>query len=191
MNNECRPLNQEETAILSTLKGERLNQIDACIVARDDTAWGNVRLHLDGADIDICIQLGEAVVDEAGESDEFGFLSVKKTSRATLEVAEASPETTVIQINDAIKDMTVVNERINIYSHDMLVSTIETTQAIILQLNDSTIALDRECWFSDTLTLKQTEPRQADLYDDSLNWANNPEEEPDCRYDVSYTYIDL
>lgn len=59
-------LSPEERSILRDMVGRELLTVDAAVVARGDLGWNTVRLHLDGADVDVDNRLADIVVDELG-----------------------------------------------------------------------------------------------------------------------------
>ena len=45
--------------------------------------------------------------------------------------------------------------------------------------------LDKEVWFSETITVKMGENIEALLCDESVNWEDDPEEDPSTHFDFS------
>ena len=56
----------DEKSILKDMVDRELVSVDSVIVARSDLSWNTVRLHLDGADVDVDNLLGDVEVDEFG-----------------------------------------------------------------------------------------------------------------------------
>lgn len=175
----------DELAILRDVCGRTLESIDAVIVARCDLSWNTVRLHLDGLDVDINNHLGEIEVDELGSLEEFGLMSVNRASGATLEIPEVSAATTTMEIGKVIIGVRVISNVIVVHGDGAPVATITYPQAIILEHTDGVIVLDKECWFSEMLAVKQGENAGALVYDESINWEDNPEEDPTTHYEFS------
>jgi hypothetical protein len=175
----------DELAILRDVCGRTLESIDAVIVARSDLSWNTVRLHLDGLDVDINNHLGEIEVDELGSLEEFGLMSVNHASGATVEIPEVSAATTTMEIGKVIIGVRVISNVIVVHGDGAPVATITYPQAIILEHTDGVIVLDKECWFSEMLAVKQGENAGALVYDESINWEDNPEEDPTTHYEFS------
>ncbi len=182
---EDKSFSTEEAEILSSMHGKTLICIDGVIVAREDTSWNAVRLHLSGIDIDLINTLGEITIDEFGTLEEFGLLKVQEGSRETLEVPEASPDTTVFSINATVQDVQVLVDCIDVIGDGVKVATIKYPQAVIIETSQGYIVLDKEVWFSETIAIKQGDDVGALLYDDSQNWEDDPEEDPSTHYDFS------
>lgn len=84
---------KEEESLLKRIKGSRLLAIDAVLAAPPDNSWNTVRLHFDNFDLDINNSLHDIVVDELGTLEEFGLLSIAKTTKKTLEIPEVGADT--------------------------------------------------------------------------------------------------
>ena len=180
-----------ELELLASFKGAVLETIDACIVARGDMAWNTVRLHSDAGCVDVNNRLGEVTVDELGTVDEFGLMSVSEAEGNILDVPEASPETTVIPVGKRVAGVSVVNSRIDVHGNGELVARITYPQAILLDLGDEWLVLDKETWFDETIAIKAGANPVELVYDDSVNWADDPEEDPTTHYEVSSGIITL
>lgn len=175
----------DEQAILRDVYGRMLESIDAVIVARSDLSWNTVRLHLDGLDVDINNHLGEIEVDELGSLEEFGLMSVGHASEAMLEIPEVSAATTTMKIDKVIIGIRVISNVIVVHGDGKPVATITYPQAIVLEHAGGVIVIDKECWFSEMLAIKQGKNAEALLYDESINWEDDPEEDPTTHYEFS------
>ncbi len=180
---EDKSFNAEEVKLLSSMRGKILGSIDAVIVAREDTAWNIVRLHLDGMNIDLVNSLEDITVDELGTLEEFGLLKVEKTDCETLDIPEASSDTTIFPIEESIKDVKIVSNCIDIFGNAQKVATIRYPQAVIIETESDFIVLDKEVWFSETITIKRGKSIDGLIYDESQNWEDDPEEDPSTHYE--------
>ena len=175
----------EEIAVLESMLGKSLGSIDAVIVARSDLSWNTVRLHFNDLNVDINNHLGEIEVDELGSLEEFGLLSVASAPETKLELPEVSAETSSIEIEKTITSIKIVSDSIVVYGDGTPVATITYPQAVILVHEDGVIVLDKECWFSEMIAVKQGKDAENLIYDESVNWEDNPDEDPSTHFEFS------
>ncbi len=191
MENVNKRFSQEEEALLERAKGSRLLSIDAVLAAPPDNSWNTVRLHFDDFDIDINNYLHNVVVDEFGSLEEFGLLSVAESAKETLSIPEVGADTTVMAIDALVYSVTVVNDIAEVYGNGKLVAKLEYPQAIAFRTESGVIMLDKEVWFSELLVIKQGERIGDLLYDESVNWEDDPEEDPSTHFEFRTETQDL
>lgn len=191
MENVNKRLSQEEEALLERAKGSRLLSIDAVLAAPPDNSWNTVRLHFDDFDIDVNNYLHNVVVDEFGSLEEFGLLSVAESAKETLSIPEVGTDTTVMTIDALVYNVTVVNDIAEVYGDGKLVAKLEYPQAIAFRTESGVIMLDKEVWFSELLVIKQGERIGDLLYDESVNWEDDPEEDPSTHFEFRTETQDL
>ena len=165
------------------MKGSRLLSIDAVLAAPPDNSWNTVRLHFEDFDVDINNYLNKIVVDEFGALEEFGLLSVVEASKGTLDIPEVGTDTTSFEINEDVIAVSVVNDIAEIHGNGELVAKLEYPQAIALRTESGVIMFDKEVWFSETIVIKRGESIDELLYDESVNWEDNPEEDPTTHFE--------
>lgn len=180
-----------ELELLRSLKGLRLKSIDACIVARDDMAWNTVRLHFDSVDVDLSNHLGEVQLDESGTCDEFGLLQVSRADSEILDVPDASPETSTFLVDKHISGIKVIEDSIEVSADGSLTSRTIYPQALVFNLGDEFLVFDKEVWFEETIAIKKGKDLSALIYDDSVNWEDDLEEDPSTHYSMSQTSKNL
>ena len=173
----------EEGALLKRAKGSRLLSIDAVLAAPPDNSWNTVRLHFEGFDIDVNNHLSEIVVDEFGSLEEFGLLSITESSSETLSIPEVGTDTTVMKIDAVVNGIAVINDIAGIYGEGEPVAKLEYPQAIAFRTDSGVIMLDKEVWFSELLVVKRGDSIDALLYDESVNWEDDPEEDPTTHFE--------
>lgn len=173
----------DEEALLKRAKGSRLLSIDAVLAAPPDNSWNTVRLHFESFDIDVNNYLNEIVVDEFGSLEEFGLLSITESSSETLGIPEVGTDTTVMTIDAVVDGITVINDIAEIYGEGELVAKLEYPQAIAFRTDSGVIMLDKEVWFSELLVIKRGDSIDALLYDESVNWEDDPEEDPTTHFE--------
>ncbi len=174
---------QSEESLLKQMKGSKLLFIDAVLAAPPDNSWNTVRLHLEDFDVDINNYLNEIVVDEFGALEEFGLLSVVEASKGSLDIPEVGTDTTSFEINEDVIAVSVVNDIAEIYGNGELVAKLEYPQAIALRTESGVIMFDKEVWFSETIVIKRGESIDELLYDESVNWEDDPEEDPTTHFE--------
>jgi hypothetical protein len=173
----------DEEALLKRAKGSRLLSIDAVLAAPPDNSWNTVRLHFEGFDIDVNNYLNEIVVDEFGSLEEFGLLSITESSSETLSIPEVGADTTVMTIDAVVEGIAVINDIADIYGEGEPVAKLEYPQAIAFRTNSGVIMLDKEVWFSELLVIKRGDSIDELLYDESVNWEDDPEEDPTTHFE--------
>lgn len=173
---------QEEESLLSCAKGSRLLAIDAVLAAPPDNSWNIVRLHFDGFDIDVSNHLHDVVVDEFGSLEEFDILSVAESSKETLDIPDVGADTTVMTVGSIVDGVTVVNDIAEIYGDGKLVAKLEYPQAIAFHTESGVIMLDKEVG-SPSFVIKKGECIDDLLYDESVNWKDDPEEDPSTHFE--------
>lgn len=174
---------QTEEALLKRAKGAQLKSIDAVLAAPPDNSWNTVRLHFEGFDLDVNNFLNEIVVDEFGTLEEFGLLSIKESSTDILDIPEVGADTTVFNIDEAITSVHVINDVADIYGEGSKVARLEYPQAIAFGTDAGVIMLDKEVWFSEMIVIKRGEEIKDLLYDESVNWEDDPEEDPTTHFE--------
>lgn len=171
-----------EAQILRGMVGRPLDFLDAVVVARGDMSWNSVRLHQADFAIDVNVSLGEIPVDELGTAEEFGLLAVVPAPDETLSLPDVSVGTTVVEVGKPILGVTVVNDEVEVFGDGASVATISYPQAIVIDLGDEFLVLDKESWFSETIAVKRGARWEPLVYDDSPNWEKDPED-PGTRYE--------
>lgn len=174
---------QTEEALLKRAKGAQLKSIDAVLAAPPDNSWNTVRLHFEGFDLDVNNFLNEIVVDEFGTLEEFGFLSIEEASTDILDIPEVGADTTVFNIDEAITSVHVINDVADIYGEGSKVARLEYPQAIAFGTDAGVIMLDKEVWFSEMIVIKRGEEIKDLLYDESVNWEDDPGEDPTTHFE--------
>lgn len=183
MEHTDRRLDETEESLLKRMKGSRLLSIDAVLAAAPDNSWNTVRLHFENFDIDINNYLNEIIVDEFGTLEEFGLLSVAEAAKETLSIPKVGTDTTTFEVNEIITAVTVINDLANIYGEGAPVAKLEYPQAIALHTDSGIIMLDKEVWFSEMIVIKRGESIDELLYNESINWEDDPEEDPTTHFE--------
>ena len=191
MEHTNKKFNQKEEALLKRARGARLLSIDAVLAAPPDNSWNTVRLHFEDFDIDVSNYLNDVVVDEFGALEEFGLLSVVESTKETLCIPEVGTDTTVFEVGETVTGVFVVNDIADIYGESILVAKLEYPQAIALQTETGIIMLDKEVWFSETIVIKRGSCIDELLYDESVNWEDDPEEDPSTHFEFHIEIQDL
>lgn len=174
---------QQEEKLLRQAKGAKLLAMDAALAAPPDNAWSTVRLHFDGFDIDINNHLRNIVIDELGTLEEFGLLSVTEARSDTLDIPEVGANTTVFDVGETVRGVSVVNDVADVFGDGSLVARLEYPQAIAFTVDSGVIMLDKEVWFSEMIVVKRGDSVEEMLYDESVNWDDNPEEDPTTHFE--------
>lgn len=178
-----RRFTQAEMVLLKRAKNARLLSIDAVLAAPPDNSWNTVRLHFGDFDIDVSNCLSEITVDEFGTLEEFGLLSVKEATADILDIPEVGADTTVFEIDRIVTSVRVINDVVDVYGDGSKVARLEYPQAIAFNTDKGIIMLDKEVWFSEMIAIKQGKAIKELLYDESVNWEDDLEEDPTTHFE--------
>lgn len=178
-----RRFTQAEMVLLKRAKNARLLSIDAVLAAPPDNSWNTVRLHFGDFDIDVNNCLSEITVDEFGTLEEFGLLSVKEATADILDIPEVGADTTVFEIDRIVTSVRVINDVVDVYGDGSKVARLEYPQAIAFSTDKGIIMLDKEVWFSEMIAIKQGKAIKELLYDESVNWEDDLEEDPTTHFE--------
>lgn len=185
MTSTDKDLSPKERSILRDMVGRELLSVDAVIVARGDLGWNTVRLHLDGVDVDVDNRLVDVVVDEFGTIEEFGLLSVRRSSAETLSLPDVGADTTTRPVVRVVTGVSVLANDITIHGGGTPVASLSYPQAIIVGVGDECLVLDKENWFSETIAVKAGPDPLALVYDGAVDWEDDPDEDPTTHYEFS------
>ncbi len=170
-------LSPEERSILRDMVGRELLTVDAAVVARGDLSWNTVRLHLDGADVDVDNRLADIVVD--------GLLSVRRSSLETLALPDVGADTTTRPVHKVVTGVSVLVDDVSIHGGGTPVASLSYPQAILVGLGDECLVLDKETWFSEMIAVKAGPDPLALAYDGAADWEDDPDEDPTTHYEFS------
>lgn len=174
MNCVDKRFSKTEIEILVSLKGKKLQSFDYVEVETDHTSYEIVRLHFDNKHIDLTDSLETIALPDLGFCDEAGVLNISKCDSKMLEIPEViSSATKSVNVNKVVKAFIIVNEVITICSGKEQ-GCIKCPQALVLDLGDEFLVLDREVWFSDSITFNFANRFEDVLYDNADSWCNEP-----------------
>lgn len=183
MEHANRRFTQKEESLLKRARGARLLSMDAVLAAPPDNSWNSVRLHFDGFDIDLSCRLHGITIDELGTVEEFGLLSVEESRPEPLDIPEVGAGTTVFPVDEVVMGVSVLNDIVRIYGDSTLVAQLEFPQAVAFTTESGIIMLDKEVWFSEMIAVKRGDAIGPLLYDDSVNWEDDPDEDPATHFE--------
>ena len=181
----------DEKLILKDMVGRELISVDTVIVARGDLSWNTVRLHLDGADVDVDNFLGDVEVDELGTIEEFGLLSVRRSSPEKPSLPDVGTDTTVGGIGRAVTGVLVIVNDVGVYGEGARVASLSYPLAIAIELDGKYLVLDKETWFSEMIAVKIGEDPLARAYDGAADWEDDPDEDPSSHYEFCSRVVSL
>lgn len=172
----------KEKSLLKMARGSRLVSVDTVLAAPPDNSWNTIRMHFEDHDIDVNNRLTNITVDEFGTIEDFGLLSVVEATKETLNLPEVGTDTTIFEIGETVYSVTIINDIVDIYNEDSLVAKLEYPQAIAFHTGSGVIILDKEVWFSEMIVLKRGRNINELLYDESINWEDDPDEDPTTHF---------
>ena len=77
----------------------------------------------------------------------------------------------------------MVNDIADVFGDVMPVARLEYPQAIAFTTNSDVIMLDKEVWFYEMIVIKRGGSADEMLYDESVNWEDDPEENPTTHFE--------
>ena len=165
------------TNVPPALVGKAVEGLEAVIVARDDMAWGTVRIHAGDATFDVTNTLRDLPINDVGDDEEFAVLSVSEAGTGELHVEDVDKASGWCELNATITDVALVNGHVTATEADSVIMERAYTQAVVLELDDGDyLVLDKGPWFSEMITIGMGSSWEELVYDDSQDWEDDPEE---------------
>ena len=182
-----RTLSETEKGILASLVGSRLVSAEAALAAPPDGAWNTVRLRTDRGSVDVSCLLETLPLNDVGDEEEFGVLSVAPAGEGHLEVPGVSADVCELPLSGAVTGVEVRGGRLDLYERGELVYSRETSKAVVLLTDLGALCLDRQAWFEEMLTVSGGPDPDALVCDEWAGWEDDEEEEPGIHYEFSKT----
>lgn len=182
-----RTLSSAEKSLLASLVGARLLCVEAALAAPPDCAWNTVRLRTDRGCIDVSCLLEALPVNDEGDEEEFGVLSVTPACDGRLVVPGISADVCELSLSGTVTDVEVYGDRLDLYEHGELIYSRQASKAIVLLTDLGAVCLDRQVWFEEMLTISNGSDPAALIHDEWADWEDDEEEEPGVHYDFSTT----
>ena len=180
-------LSDTEKDILASLVGSRLVRVEAALAAPPDGAWNTVRLRTDRGSVDVSCLLETLPLNDVGDEEEFGVLSVAPAGEGRLEVPGVSADVCELPLSGAVTGVEVRGDRLDLYERGELVYSRETSKAVVLLTDLGAFCLDRQVWFEEMLTISSGPGPDALVCDEWDGWEDDEEEEPGIHYEFSKT----
>lgn len=180
-------LSDTEKDILASLVGSRLVRVEAALAAPPDGAWNTVRLRTDRGSVDVSCLLETLPLNDVGDEEEFGVLSVAPAGEGRLEVPGVSADVCELPLSGAVTGVEVRGDRLDLYERGELVYSRETSKAVVLLTDLGAFCLDRQVWFEEMLTISSGPDPDALVCDEWAGWEDDEEEEPGIHYEFSKT----
>ncbi|MDO4796557.1 MAG: hypothetical protein Q4A01_00890 [Coriobacteriales bacterium] len=168
--------------LLRDVVGRTITALEAVIVARDDVAWGTVRIHAGDAPIDVTTALRDLIINDEGDTEEFGVLAVAEADPDALRVDGVDEEPSWCDIGADVAGVMLVNGHVTATEDGTAIMERAYTQAIVFALaRGGCLVLDKGAWFSEMITIGMGDSWEDLVYDDSQDWEDDPEE-PEVHY---------
>lgn len=180
-------LSQKEKDLLGSLVGARLVCAETALAAPPDGAWNTVRLRTDRGSVDVSCLLESLPVNDEGDEEEFGVLSVSPAGEDRLQVPGISTDVCELPLSGTVIGVEVHGDKLDLYERGGLIYTRETSKAIVLLTDLSAICLDRQAWFEEMLTISSGPDSAALVHNEWVGWEDDEEEEPGIHYAFSTT----
>ena len=180
-----RTLSGGERALLVGFKGAEIISIEMALAAPPEVAWNTVRLHTDKGSFDVNCLLELAPVNDEGEDDDLGVVSVDLAPASQLEVPSIATDVIRLEIGRKIIEVEIVDDNQRIYENERLFYSRKTTKAIIFYTDEDCLVLDRHNWFDEMMFVTQGPDAESLLEDEWADWEDIEEEEPGIHYEFT------
>ena len=167
----------EEVVLLKGLIGKELREVEAAIAAPPNVAWNTVRLHADAYFLDINCFLDNVAINDEGDADEFGVISVISATNDNLKVKTISSDTEELIINKQVTRIEVFETKIISKYGKVPFCEKQFTKAIVFYFEDECMVIDKLAWFDEMLRVSFGSSPEKLLYDESLDWESDIEED--------------
>ncbi len=190
MINEDRRIRKQEIELLSVLKGSKLLKVEAAIAAPPNVAWNTVRIHSENYSIDVNCLLEEVKINEEGDFEEFGVISVDKVTSEKLDISSISPETEEIVVNKKIDKIEIFETSTVAKFQGIPFCEKRFTKAIVFSFRDECLVVDKLAWFDEMLRVSFGKNPEDLLYDESQDWEPD-EDENRVSFEYSIEKVEL
>jgi hypothetical protein len=181
-------INVDGMKVLRSIVDEAIVSLEAVIVARDNVAWGVVRLNTTSGPVEVRNRIEELPINDEGETDEFGVLSVMVTNGAFV-VDDVDQEASVCPLDETVTGITLINGRVVTYEDGEAIADRSYTQAIVFELaSGEYLVLDKGAWFSEMISINMGPSPSVFISDDSEDWEDDPEE-PSIHYGWERAFV--
>lgn len=178
-------ISSEEESLLKTMVGTTLLYLEAKIVAPPDMAWNVVRLHTTGGALDVRCLLRNLPINDEGDEEEFGLISVAESEGGALSIPGVSADVFRIDVGKIVTGIEVVNDRMGLFESGEEIYRRTTTKAIVVHVGEEVVCLDRPVWFDEMLSIGRGPSLKGLITDEWADWEDDEEEEPGIHYEFS------
>lgn len=183
-------INADGMKVLRDIVDEAIVSLEAVIVARDNVAWGVVRLNTALGAVEVRNHVEELPINNEGETEEFGVLSVK-VANGDFVVDDVDQEASLCPLDEMVAGITLVNGRVVTYENGEAIVDRSYTQAIVFELaSGEHLVLDKGAWFSEMISINMGPEPSVFISDDSEDWEDDPEE-PSIHYGWERAFVQI
>lgn len=181
----------EEIGLLSRAKGDVLEAIGYVPIV-GGLAFGRVRLYFKSGPIDIVSTMQD--IDYTGDGkpdDDDAFLSVERSNGDIAALSELSGEEMRVECGKTVKRVLVAQDSVDSYEYDKLTFKTAYPQAVLFDIGDQAISIDKQGCNWMMLTVEFGENIDDLVYDSAKGWEVNPEESPELRNEFKREMLEL
>lgn len=182
-------ISKKERGLLKELVGRRITRIEAAIVSPPNVAWNTIRIHSENTSIDVNCYLTQVAINDDGDSDEFGVISICKAPKSKLSIDTISSETEVFEIDKMVKCITVLENKVIALENKRPFCEREFTKSIVIDFEDETLLIDKLAWFDEMLKFSLGSDVQRFIYDESHDWESD--EDDDITFEYTLKKVEL
>lgn len=184
-------LTNSEIEILKTMKG-RVLLAEGHVPISGNIAFGRLRLYLEDSGVDITADMHGIDYTGDGEiDDDEAFLAVEP-ARGNLEaVTEIEGNELRTEYGKVVKRVLIVQDLVDSYENGELTFKMTFPQAIVLDLGDEYVCIDKQDGPWAMVTVKHGAELSGLIYDCSKGWEVSPDGSPELRNEFRQDVIEL
>lgn len=180
---EDKRISNAEKELLKSFIDKNLVKIQSAVASPPDVAWNTVRLHFDdGNTMDVSCNLDEVAINDEGDYDDFGVISITKAPSAELSVPSISSPTEELAVNKTVQKIRIFESKTTALSQGVSFCERLFTKAIAFYFEEGCMTVDKLAWFDEMLRVRFGNDPNTMLYDESQDWMND-----DCEVTFEYS----
>lgn len=166
---------EEEIKLLKAMKG-RVLMAEGHVPISGNIAFGRLRLYLDGGNVDIVADMHG--IDYTGDGtfdDDEAFLAVEPAKGGIEDITEIDGAELRTEYGKTVQRVLVAQDAVDSYENGELTFKMAFPQAIILDLGDECVCIDKQDGPWAMVTVKRGADLSELIYDCAEGWADTDE----------------
>lgn len=181
----------EELDLLRSKKGDKLEAV-GYVPITSDVAFGRVRLYFAGGSLDVVSTMHDIDYSGDGEvDDDDAFLSIGASEGDLVAKTEIDGNERRVEYGKIVQRVIVAQDSVDSYENGELTFKTIYPQAVVFDLGDELLGLDKQDCNWMMLTMKHGTVLEDLVYDSAKGWKVDPEESPELHNEFSREYLEL